>query len=417
MRTIQRMGREETMKKQKTMQKSRKFIGVFIAGAMTLSIAPSVMAAEAVTTTIGDNDEFTFVFNSGYTTTDANTDKESYTLAEDGTITVSFNGDAKSWKATYVPSGEAEGGYAIVDIDTKDAIELKYFDGIEKADEIWAKDVDKEVLPAYDKVGGNICVEYPGDDGDSVAYIIPVNFGSADSAKTQDTTTQLKVPEAPVTPPAAPVAPPKAPETPATPPAATVVPETPAAPASKITGTFKSTDGLNNVIPPMPVQGQDLRYTVMPNETLYGIAYNYYGSMSKSVINKIWKANAAYFQSTKGILEAGTVLTLPAQGLTNPVTASGISNAAGTYLVKTGDNLAKIAQHFYGNAELWRNIYEANKDKVQMVGRSPMIYDSQWLIIPNVAGSAYTPAKASTQVLSYTPSTSDNLTLEPGMEG
>ena len=37
---------------------------------------------------------------------------------------------------------------------------------------------------------------------------------------------------------------------------------------------------------------------------------------------------------------------------------------APTYLVKSGDSLSKIAEKLLGDAERWRDIFEANKDKI-----------------------------------------------------
>lgn len=34
------------------------------------------------------------------------------------------------------------------------------------------------------------------------------------------------------------------------------------------------------------------------------------------------------------------------------------------YVVKSGDTLSKIAQEFYGDANRWREIVAANKDKI-----------------------------------------------------
>ncbi len=35
-----------------------------------------------------------------------------------------------------------------------------------------------------------------------------------------------------------------------------------------------------------------------------------------------------------------------------------------TYTVAKGDNLSKIAKNFYGNANKWRLIFEANQDQI-----------------------------------------------------
>jgi nucleoid-associated protein YgaU len=51
-----------------------------------------------------------------------------------------------------------------------------------------------------------------------------------------------------------------------------------------------------------------------------------------------------------------------------------------TYTVAPGDSLSKIAQHQYGNANLWSKIYEANKDTVK---NPDLIHPGQQLIIPD----------------------------------
>jgi nucleoid-associated protein YgaU len=51
-----------------------------------------------------------------------------------------------------------------------------------------------------------------------------------------------------------------------------------------------------------------------------------------------------------------------------------------TYTVVSGDNLSKIAKKLYGNAKLWRRIFEANKDTIE---NPDLIYPGQVLKIPN----------------------------------
>lgn len=34
------------------------------------------------------------------------------------------------------------------------------------------------------------------------------------------------------------------------------------------------------------------------------------------------------------------------------------------YTVAAGDNLSKIAKHFYGNANAWKQIFDANRDQL-----------------------------------------------------
>ena len=44
--------------------------------------------------------------------------------------------------------------------------------------------------------------------------------------------------------------------------------------------------------------------------------------------------------------------------------ASGTSSAEQTYTVVSGDNLSKIAKHFYGDANEWKRIFDANGDQL-----------------------------------------------------
>jgi nucleoid-associated protein YgaU len=39
--------------------------------------------------------------------------------------------------------------------------------------------------------------------------------------------------------------------------------------------------------------------------------------------------------------------------------------AARTYVVQSGDSLSKISKKFYGDANSWKRIFEANKDVVK----------------------------------------------------
>ncbi|MBI5865736.1 MAG: LysM peptidoglycan-binding domain-containing protein [Planctomycetes bacterium] len=40
------------------------------------------------------------------------------------------------------------------------------------------------------------------------------------------------------------------------------------------------------------------------------------------------------------------------------------SGGGQTYTVKSGDNLSKIAKKFYGDANKWNKIYNANKSRI-----------------------------------------------------
>ena len=50
-----------------------------------------------------------------------------------------------------------------------------------------------------------------------------------------------------------------------------------------------------------------------------------------------------------------------------------------TYTVVKGDSLSKIAKRFYGDAQQWRKIYEANQDQIK---NPDLIYPGQTFRIP-----------------------------------
>ncbi len=145
--------------------------------------------------------------------------------------------------------------------------------------------------------------------------------------------------------------------------------------------TLKTMDGIVASIP-MVTDGQDLSYTVSKGETLWGIAYNYYGTMNKAAVNKIYLANLDLLKASNGHLKAGDVIVLPAMGLKSPVFSDGIASASGYYLVMKGDSLSKLAEKYYGDATKWTKILDSNKNHVKVIGKSPIIIDGQWLIIP-----------------------------------
>jgi LysM repeat protein len=145
------------------------------------------------------------------------------------------------------------------------------------------------------------------------------------------------------------------------------------APAGLVT-----TERIVSVVPPAPVAGQPLHYTVQPGETLWTIAFNFYGSMQSATVNRILAANRNVV-SANGNVTTGMVLTLPVQGLRDPITRTHLDSAAGLYLVQAGDTLASIANRFYGNPADWRRIHEANRARVPNANR---INAGQWLVIP-----------------------------------
>jgi nucleoid-associated protein YgaU len=53
--------------------------------------------------------------------------------------------------------------------------------------------------------------------------------------------------------------------------------------------------------------------------------------------------------------------------------------AGATYTVAKGDSLSKIAKQFYGDANQWRRIYDANRDQLS---NPDLIHPGQNLKIP-----------------------------------
>ena len=75
-------------------------------------------------------------------------------------------------------------------------------------------------------------------------------------------------------------------------------------------------------------------------------------------------------------VQSGSSSTAPSrQGAANAGAASGTK----TYVVVKGDSLSKIAQRFYGDAQDWKRIYEANRDQID---DPDLIHPGQELRIP-----------------------------------
>jgi nucleoid-associated protein YgaU len=65
-------------------------------------------------------------------------------------------------------------------------------------------------------------------------------------------------------------------------------------------------------------------------------------------------------------------------GTTPPATPS--PAAPRTYTVVAGDSLSKIAKHFYGDANQWKRIFDANRDTIK---NPDLIRPGQVLKIPD----------------------------------
>ena len=82
---------------------------------------------------------------------------------------------------------------------------------------------------------------------------------------------------------------------------------------------------------------------------------------SQEVKNKIWdqiKLVDPNFSDLVADIQA------PAAAAAAAAAAGGSTSGARTYTVKPGDSLSKISQEFYGQANQYMKIFEANKDKL-----------------------------------------------------
>jgi nucleoid-associated protein YgaU len=82
---------------------------------------------------------------------------------------------------------------------------------------------------------------------------------------------------------------------------------------------------------------------------------------SQDVKNKVWdqiKLVDPSFSDLTADIDA------PAVAAAAAASAGGPSSAARTYTVQPGDSLSKISRQFYGDANKYMKIFEANKDKL-----------------------------------------------------
>ena len=101
---------------------------------------------------------------------------------------------------------------------------------------------------------------------------------------------------------------------------------------------------------------------------------------SEQVKNDVWnqiKAADGSFKDLTCDLTVDPSLAPPQQA--QAAAASGGSSAGRTYTVQSGDTLSKIAKNFYGNANDYNRIFEANRDKLENPDK---IQVGQELVIP-----------------------------------
>ena len=81
--------------------------------------------------------------------------------------------------------------------------------------------------------------------------------------------------------------------------------------------------------------------------------------------NKVWdkikQVDAAYKDLSADITVDPSIASTPAPNLP----PSPLLSEEQTYTVEVGDTLSKISKQFYGEASLYMNIFEANRDKLK----------------------------------------------------
>jgi nucleoid-associated protein YgaU len=113
--------------------------------------------------------------------------------------------------------------------------------------------------------------------------------------------------------------------------------------------------------------GSGVGYTVVRNDTLYGIAQRELGDGSR--YDEIFQINRGRPQTVGGtltnpsVLRVGWVLELPAE--TPPAPPAGETRS---YTVQRGDSLSRIAQQQLGDASRYTEIFELNEGVAQANG-------------------------------------------------
>lgn len=101
---------------------------------------------------------------------------------------------------------------------------------------------------------------------------------------------------------------------------------------------------------------------------------------SEAIKNEVWNAIKATDPSYSDLTcDLSVDSSLPQPGAAAQAAAGSASSGTKSYTVRSGDTLSKIAKEFYGNANQYQKIFEANRDKLH----SPdVIREGQELVIP-----------------------------------
>jgi nucleoid-associated protein YgaU len=104
---------------------------------------------------------------------------------------------------------------------------------------------------------------------------------------------------------------------------------------------------------------------------------------SEAIKNRVWdelkKVNPSLNDVTLDLTVDPAAAPPPATAAAAASVSGGSSAGRRTYTVAAGDSLSKIAKSFYGNANLYMKIFEANKDKLSDPDK---IKPGQELVIP-----------------------------------
>jgi nucleoid-associated protein YgaU len=101
---------------------------------------------------------------------------------------------------------------------------------------------------------------------------------------------------------------------------------------------------------------------------------------SEDIKNEVWnqiKAADSSYSDLSADISVDSSLPQPQQAAAATAAAGGASGQ--TYTVQPGDSLSKIAKQFYGNANDYNKIFEANRDQLNDPNK---IQAGQTLVIP-----------------------------------
>jgi LysM repeat protein len=104
--------------------------------------------------------------------------------------------------------------------------------------------------------------------------------------------------------------------------------------------------------------------------------------IKNAVWNQIKAVNPAYNDITADITIDSSLPKPSSSSAAAAAAAAGAAPAQQRYTVQPGDSLSKIAKQFYGNANDYMKIFEANKDKLSDPNK---VQVGQELVIPKAS--------------------------------